>query len=145
MSYERQALVFWECVASAVNAKLGSKVERGRVRVLPGGAALAELVERMSAGQIAGAPGSRRASVCESLFRDRVHPSELTLYFMGAVHYAALFEASPEGAALPPGVAPELGTSLQRLAWQYMARRTCSTRLPPPSATWPCAETTRHR
>jgi hypothetical protein len=37
------------------------------------------------------------------------------------VHYAVLFEASPEGAALPSGMAPELGTSLQRLAWQYVS------------------------
>lgn len=121
VSYERRALPFWECVASAVNAKLASEGRAGRVRVLPGGAALAELVERMSAGQIAGAPGLSPRERVASLFRDRVHPSELTLYFMGAVHYAALFEATPEGAALPLGVEPELGAALQRLAWQYVS------------------------
>lgn len=121
VSYERRALPFWECVASAVNATLASEGRAGRLRVLPGAAALAELVERMSEGQVAGAPGATPRERVESLFRDRVHPSELTLYFMGAVHYAALFEASPEGAALPSGVTPELGASLQRLAWQYVA------------------------
>jgi hypothetical protein len=119
VTYERRALVFWECIASAVNAKLAEEGRAGRVRVLPGAAALAELVDRMIAGTVDGAPGGSPRERVQSLFVDRVHPSEIGRYFMGAVHYAALFEASPEGAALPDGVSPALGASLQRLAWQY--------------------------
>ncbi len=121
VSYERRALAFWECMASAVNAKLEAEGRAGRVRVLPGGAALAELVDGMIAGQIQGASGVTPRERVQSLFSDRVHPSEIARYFMAAVHYAALFEESPEGAALAPGVPPELGAALQRLAWRYMS------------------------
>lgn len=121
VSYERRALAFWECVASAVNAKRAREGRAGRLRVLPGGAALAELVDGMVAGRIEGARGATPRERVQSLFRDRVHPTEVARYFMASVHYAALFEASPEGADLPPGVAPELGISLQRLAWRYMS------------------------
>jgi hypothetical protein len=121
VSYERRALAFWECLASAVNAQLAAESRAGRVRVLPGAAALAELVERMIAGSIEGASGGAPRERVQSLFVDRVHPSEIARYFMAAVHYAALYEASPEGAALAPGVPPELGVSLQRLAWEYMS------------------------
>lgn len=121
--YERHALPFWECVASAANAAVsgGLVSDQSRVRVLPGATALAELVERLLRGDVAGVDGVTPRERVQSLFTDRVHPSPVARYFMGAVHYAALFGESPGGASVPLGVSPELGAALQEVAWQHVS------------------------
>lgn len=116
--YEREALPLWECVASAANQGLAPAE---RILVLPGGSALAELVERLMQGELPAvtAPAARQRVAL--LFEDLVHPSPLARYFMGAVHYAALFAESPVGATAPPGVEPELAQALAALAWEHIS------------------------
>jgi hypothetical protein len=121
IEYERKALVLWECVASAVNRRLAASQRADRLRVLPGGTALAALLERVVRGEVAGAPGDTAAERVGALFEDRVHLNDLGRFFLGAVHYAALFHESPQGAALPPNVAPELGAEMLRLAWEHVS------------------------
>ena len=119
VSYERKALVFWECVASAVNRSLPRVEREPSVTVLPGATALAELVERLWNGVVVGAPGATPRERVQSLFRDRVHMSAAGRYFMGAVHYAVVFGASPEGAPVPTEVTPAFGVELQKIAWEH--------------------------
>jgi hypothetical protein len=121
VAYERKALPLWECVASAVNRGLAADGRSDRIRVLPGASALAELVERLATGTLAGAAGGDARERVQALFRDQVHLTPLGRYFMGTVHYAALFGQSPEGSPAPAGVSPELARELQRLAWQHVS------------------------
>jgi hypothetical protein len=121
VDYERAALPLWECVASAVNRGLAADGRPDRISVLPGGTALAELVERLVQGNVAGATGATPRERVQALFTDDVHLTPLGRYFIGAVHYAALFGQSPEGGAAPAGVSPELAAELQRLAWAHVS------------------------
>ena len=120
VGYERAALPLWECVASAVNRGLEADGRRDRVRVLPGATALAELVEQLARGTLAGARGATARERIQPLFSDHVHLTPLGRYFIGAVHYAVLFGQSPEGSPAPAGVSPEFARELQRIAWQHV-------------------------
>jgi len=120
VAYERAALVLWECVASAVNGRLSSERRSDRVKVLPGATALADLVERLARGGVPGAAGSTAAERVRLLFSDEVHLAPPGRYFMGAVHFAALFGRTPEGAAVPAEIPVELGRYMQRLAWEHV-------------------------
>lgn len=122
IAYERDALRLWECVASATNAKLAADGKATRVHVLPGATALADLVESITRGDLNSVPGmsgtlEQRLQV---IFMDGVHFAPAGAYFMGAVHYAALFGKSPEGSAVPAGIAPELALHMQRTAWNHV-------------------------
>jgi hypothetical protein len=121
IDYERKALPLWECVASAVNRGLAADGRRDRITVLPGATALAELIERLAQGSLPGAPGATARERVQALFADRVHLNDVGRYFIGAVHYAALFAQSPEGSPAPAGVSPEFAVELQRLAWQHVS------------------------
>jgi hypothetical protein len=118
IDYERDALPLWECVASAINRELPEG--RRKLRVLPGATALVALVESILAGKAPGVALSE-AELIALLFSDDVHLTPVGTYFIGLVHYAALFGASPEGAAAPDGVSPELARYMQQLAWQQVA------------------------
>ena len=66
-------------------------------------------------GVAASDPGAR----VRLLFSDNVHMSEVGRYYIALVHYAILFGRNPEGAAIPPSLAPEAGRYMQTLARQY--------------------------
>jgi hypothetical protein len=120
IDYERAVEPMWECVASRANLDLPARGKTPRVRVLPGGSALAELVAALWAGQVpgmaAGDPGAR----VRLLFSDNVHMSDIGRYFIALVHFAVLFGRSPEGAAKPTSIAPETGRYMQALAWKHV-------------------------
>ena len=118
IDYERDALPLWECVASAINRKLPQG--RPKLRVLPGATALVALVESILEREAPGVALSQEELIA-LLFADDVHLTPVGTYFIGLVHYAALFGASPEGAAAPEGVSPELARHMQKLAWQHVA------------------------
>lgn len=119
IDYERAVSPLWECVASRANLDLPKRGDGPRVRVLPGGSALAELAAALWEGKVpgvvAGSPGAR----VRLLFSDNVHMSDIGRYYMGLVHYAVLFGRSPEGAFIPRILALETGRYLQTLAWQF--------------------------
>lgn len=118
LGYERDALPLWECTASAINRALPE--QSPKLRVLPGASALTALVESIVNGTAPGVAGDE-AERLALIFADAVHLAPAGLYFMGLVHYAALFGVSPEGAAAPPGLSPALALHMQQLAWQHIA------------------------
>jgi hypothetical protein len=120
IDYERAVLPMWECVASRANLDLSSRGNIPRVRVLPGGAALAELVAALWDGKVPGVAAKSPGERVRFLFSDNVHMSDAGRYFLALVHYAVLFGRSPEGAAVPSPIAPETGRHMQTLAWQYV-------------------------
>jgi hypothetical protein len=119
IDYERAVLPMWECVASRANLDLPARGNVPRVRVLPGGSALAELAAALWEGKVPGVAGNSPGERVRLLFADNVHMSEAGRYFIALVHYAVLFGRNPEGAAIPASLAPETGRYMQTLAWQY--------------------------
>ena len=121
IDYERAVLPMWECVASRANLDLPPRGNVPRVRVLPGGGALAELSVALWEGKVPGVAGNSPGERVRLLFADNVHMSDAGRYFIALVHYAVLFGRNPEGAAIPASLAPETGRFMQTLAWQYAA------------------------
>jgi hypothetical protein len=119
IAYEKSALAAWECAAARVNLALEAEGRSDRVVPLPGGAALVSLVEQVLAGRVRGLQGSQQERL-DALFIDNVHLTPLGMYFMAAVHYAAVFRRSPVGAAGPAGVSPDTVEDLQTLAWRSL-------------------------
>jgi hypothetical protein len=117
--YERSARRLWECVASRTNQELREHGRAGRVRVLPGATALAELVEEVLAGRVPGLDAGDARQRLRWLFRDEVHLAPAGIYFMGLVHYAVLFGQSPEGAVAPGDVPAAAVKPMQALAFQH--------------------------
>jgi hypothetical protein len=119
INYERAVLAMWECVASRANLDLPARDNVPRIRVLPGGGALAELAAALWDGKVPGVAAIGPGERVRLLFTDNVHMSDSGRYFMGLLHFAFLFGRNPEGAAIPPSLIPETGWYMQRFAWQY--------------------------
>ena len=119
IDYERAVLPMWECVASRANLDLPARGNVPRVRVLPGGSALAEVAAMLWEDKVAGDASENPGERVRLLFSDDVHMSEAGRYFISLVHYAVFFGRNPKGAAIPVSLAPETGSYMQTLAWQY--------------------------
>ena len=120
IDYERAVLPMWECIASRANLDLPARGDVPRVRVLPGGGALAELAAALWDAKVPGVAANAPGARVRLLFSDNVHMSDAGRYFIALVHYAVLFGRNPEGAAIPTSLAPETGRYMQTLAWQYV-------------------------
>jgi hypothetical protein len=119
IDYERAVSPMWECIASRANLDLPPRGDAPRIRVLPGGSALAELAAALWDGSVPGVASGSPAARVRLLFSDNVHMSDFGRYFIALVNYAVLFGSSPEGAAIPAGLSPATGRHLQALAWQF--------------------------
>lgn len=119
IDYERAVSPMWECVASRANLDLPKRGDNPRVRVLPGGSALAELAAELWDGKVPGVTASSQGARVRLLFSDNVHMSDIGRYYIALVHYAVLFGRSPEGAVIPRPMSLEMGRYLQSLAWRF--------------------------
>ena len=119
INYERAILAMWECVASRANRDLPARGSAPRVRVLPGGGALAELAAALWDGKVPGVAANSPGERVRLLFSDNVHMSDAGRYFIALLHFAILFGRNPEGAAIPASLLPETGRYMQTFAWQY--------------------------
>lgn len=119
IDYERQALGAWECAASKVNLTLEAAGRPDRVTMLPGGAALVHLVEAMRDNPVAGISGTTSQKL-NQIFSDDVHLTNLGMYFMAAVQYAAVYRSSPVGAPAPSGLNAATVADLQDIAWTFV-------------------------
>lgn len=108
----------WEGIADDI-----ARAHRGPpVAVVPGGQAMARLVDEIRAGQVPGIDNER------SLFSDTVHLSPLGNYFIALVQFSTIYRRSPEGATAAPrdaeGRVHEVPVSsaraLQRIAWDVV-------------------------
>ncbi len=121
IDYERAVAPMWECLASRANLDLPKRGDAPRVRVLPGGSALAELAAALWDGKVPGVIATTAGARVRLLFSDQVHMSDIGRYYIGLVHYAVLYGRSPEGAVVPKNMALETGRYLQTLAWQFVS------------------------
>lgn len=116
IAYEKAAAIAWRCVATRVNVSLEAERRPDRIASLDTGAAVAMLVERAMAGQIAGLGGSPRQIVAQ-LFRDDVHLTPLGNYFVALFVFSELAGVPPTGAWAPSGVAAAKAVAIQNAAW----------------------------
>jgi hypothetical protein len=119
IDYERAVAPMWECLASRANLDLPRRGDSPRVRVLPGGSALAELAAALWDGKVPGVVAKTPGARVRLLFSDQVHMSDIGRYYMGLLQYAVVFGRSPEGAFVPKSMALETGKYMQTLAWQF--------------------------
>lgn len=119
VQHEKNALYAWECVASKLNLKLEAEGRKDRISTLPVGAALAELVERVLADEVAGISGTTPERM-NAIFNDNVHLTPLGVYYAALVTYAAVFRSSPVGAVVPLGVDAQPAADLQQIAWDFV-------------------------
>lgn len=131
LEHETNAAMVWDCAAARVNLSLREESRPAAISVLPAGAALVELVRRILSNEVAGLEGSSRQQL-DRIFSDNVHLTEAGVYFLAALHYGVIFGRSPEGAASPPGVAPQLAASLQEIAWEVAQRHRARSGEPAP-------------
>lgn len=116
LEHETNASIVWQCVAEKVKLTLQAEDRPANLSVVPAGSALVELVKRTLDGEVAALTGSPRKKL-DRIFRDDVHLTDAGIYFVAAVHYAAIYNQSPEGAAAPPTVPRDLARELQKIAW----------------------------
>ncbi len=117
-SYIDDDLGKWETIVRDINA-----AEKGpRLHMIPGGQALATLVDEIRAGRV---DGLKRET---DLFSDNVHLSPLGNYFLALVQFATIYRRNPAGATHQPEdekgtrieVAPETAKTMQRIAWDVV-------------------------
>jgi|GEM_PF-1004404 len=119
LAYEKAATPLWECIASKVNLTLEANNLPKAVLNLPASKAMVALVERAMAGEVPGVSGSTREKM-NAFFKDDVHLTDLGSYFAASVIYSGLFRKTPEGAAIPSGLAQNTAVYLQKLAWEQV-------------------------
>ncbi|TVQ89904.1 MAG: hypothetical protein EA397_13150 [Deltaproteobacteria bacterium] len=111
----------WQGIVDDVNA-LSSGPE---MRLIPAGQAMAELYDRIEAGEIP------ELSDIQELFTDDIHLTDVGNYFVAMVHYATIYRRSPIGLTRetsdPWGApytapSPALAATLQEIAWDVVSR-----------------------
>ncbi|MDR6820602.1 hypothetical protein J2X76_005802 [Neorhizobium sp. 2083] len=116
LEHETNASTVWQCVAEKVRLTLQAENRPANLSVVPAGFALVQLVRKTLDGEVAGLSGNTRKKL-DRIFRDNVHLTDIGIYFVAAVHYAAIYRQSPEGAAAPPTVPRDIAKELQSIAW----------------------------
>lgn len=121
ITHEGHAAVAWECVVSKVNQSLQAESRSDRVRLLPAGGALVDLVQRAVANQVPGITGTNTQKL-NMIFSDNVHLTSLGMYYMSLVVYSSTYGKSPYGIAPPTGsgISSALAGHLQTIAWNYV-------------------------
>ncbi|MGE0790642.1 MAG: hypothetical protein AB7S26_33520 [Sandaracinaceae bacterium] len=112
----------WEQIVDEVNAgRTGPPM-----LMIPGGTALAALVDRIESG---GVPGLASR---QDLFADQIHVNTRGFYFIACVHHATIYRRSPVGLtnamidrfdqpfADPP--TPEQARVMQEIAWEIVSQ-----------------------
>lgn len=98
----------------AVRQRINEAAPQGkRVRIVPGGLALAELKTRIDAGRV---PGMK--DFFQETFADGIHLTPKGRYLIALVHYACIYGESPEGkvSALTTGLTAEQARIFQEIA-----------------------------
>jgi len=99
----------WDGIVARANAINAGKAPA--IRLIPAGRALARFEDAVRAGRVPGIPDTR------AYFDDEIHLNPYGKYLVACVHYAVLFQSSPEG--LPVEVKGRWGSSYwDRPNWQ---------------------------
>lgn len=111
-------LPMWESVVDTLNMRFA---DDNPVCLIPAAQGLAQVYDSIYAGAMPG------LNTIEDIFTDDIHLSDVGKYFVACVHFATIFETSPEGLTNqlkvwwggdfdPPSV--ELAAKFQQIAWK---------------------------
>ncbi len=120
-------LAEYEAWMNRVTADLGILVNRlneiygGRVKVLPVGPAMVELVKMALNGQLPGvdailAPAKDRGRV--GLYRDKIHPTNVAATLQGYIYFASLYGENPANLQAGAYKDAKLDRILRTIAWK---------------------------
>jgi len=121
IAYERATQPTWRAAVARINHSLAVEGRSDRIIDLPAAGALAELVDRATAGQVPAITQRSRADTIALLFSDKVHATRVGTYYIACVTYAAVYGRSPVGGWHPPEVSAAQAASLQAVAWEYVS------------------------
>jgi hypothetical protein len=109
-------MVYARTVRDRINASYKGKP----VKIVPAGPALVELKRQIDAGKVPG-----MTDLFKDAFSDDLHLNSKGAYLVSLVHYASIFNESPEGKVGPltSGLTPEQARILQRIAWEVVRRK----------------------
>lgn len=111
----------WQTQLEAQVKALNTTVGKDAVHIIPASAAVYALRERIAEGK---APGLTKQT---ELFRDDLgHPTEVLALLVTYCHYAAIYQRSPVGIAVPASLqsnpqAEALNKLLQQIAWEEVS------------------------
>jgi hypothetical protein len=107
----------WECIASRANLELPARGNAPRVRVLPGGGALAELAAALWDGKVPGVTANSAGERVRLLFSDSVHMATLAAASSRCCT-SQFIRPHPRRRRIPRH-SPRRQAGIQTLAWQY--------------------------
>lgn len=123
IAFEQAQLQCWECLTSRWNYEYEQAGRSDRVTTIPANGALAELVNQVVNGSVAGFTGTLEQKIL-TLFDNEpelVHLTNVGKYFIACVVYASVYRRSPVGSTYTPsGVTTTQRSSLQQIAWDYV-------------------------
>ena len=120
----------YEATMAEFNGWIGAKVQAlnerfpGKVRVIPVGNGMLELVRRHLRGELPGVEAivvpKEEAEQRTSLYRDSIHPGKMVATLEGYIYFACVYRKNP--AELPQRVfeVPELDRILREVAWKVV-------------------------
>ncbi len=85
LAIERDAAVIWQCVGERINLSLDAEGRSDRVRSIPLGLALAELVDAMRRGELPGVGKGSLEQRISTIIKDDVHLTALGQYYTAVV------------------------------------------------------------
>jgi hypothetical protein len=135
IDYERAVSPMWECIASRANLDLPARGDVPRVRVLPGGSALAGLAGALWDGKVPGVAARAPEARLRLLFSDNVHMSDVGRYYMALVHMQSSSAAALKAPQSPNRSPRRWGGTCRR--WRgNLLRHIASAPTPPRGETW---------
>jgi len=120
---ERDGTKLWRCVADRINISLKHEGRADRVRTIPVGAALADLVDAITRGEMPGLkPVGGREGV-NLILADGVHLTQMGFYFAALVSYTTMVDRPITTSWWPRGVSEEAAQALQKFVADFHERR----------------------
>lgn len=122
IALERDGTKLWRCVVDRVNISLEHEQRKDRVRTIPVGAALAELVDAIKRGDVVLAPVGGKEGI-DLILADGVHLAPMGQYFAALVTYTTMVDQPVKTSWWPRGVSEEAAEALQKFVAGFHERR----------------------
>lgn len=123
IALERDGTKLWRCVVDRINLSLAHENRQDRVRTIPVGAALADLVDAISRGEVPDIKPLANRPALDLILKDGVHLAPMGYYFAALVSYAIMTDKPVTTTWQPQGVPVEAARALQKFVADFHRRR----------------------
>lgn len=123
VALERDGTKLWRCVADRINLSLEHEKRADRVRTIPVGAALADLVDAITRGDMPGLKPVGGKEGINLILADGVHLAPMGQYFAALVSYATMTDKPVTTSWRPVGVSEEAAQALQTFVENFHKQR----------------------